>query len=79
MKDAYLIFVTTSSFKELEERSKKRGANSSEEMKERLKIAKKELEHMKYYDCVIVNNDYNEALLNLKKVLDSKKERKKSK
>jgi guanylate kinase len=76
IKEAYLIFITTSSFKELEERIKRRGADSSEETKRRLEIAKSELDHMKHYDCIIVNNNYNEALLNLKEVLNSQKGRK---
>lgn len=79
MKGAYLIFITTSSFKELEERIKKRGTDNSEEIKMRLGIAKSEMDHMKHYDCIIVNNNYNEALLNLKEVLNSQKGRKKSK
>ena len=76
IKETYLIFITTSSLKDLEERIRKRGADSSEEMKRRLAIAKRELGHMKHYDCIIVNNNYNEALLNLKKVLNSQKGRK---
>ncbi len=79
IKEAYLVFITTSSFEELEKRIKKRGADSSEEIKRRLEIAKSELDHMKHYDCIIVNNNYNEALLNLKRVLNSQKGRKKSK
>ncbi|HEY4662589.1 MAG TPA: guanylate kinase [Candidatus Humimicrobiaceae bacterium] len=77
IKDLYLIFITTSSLKELKERIRKRGADSSEEMKKRLAIAKSELDQMNHYDCIIVNNNYNEALLNLKKVLNSQKGRKK--
>jgi guanylate kinase len=73
VKDAYLIFITTSSYKDLEERIKKRGVDSPEEMKKRLETAKKELDYMKYYDCIIVNNNYNEALQNLKRVLDAKR------
>ncbi len=76
IKDAYLIFITTSSFKELEERIKKRRADSPEEMNKRLEIAKGELDYKKYYDCIIVNDNYNEALLNLKKVLGIRKGRK---
>ncbi|MFZ3085713.1 MAG: guanylate kinase [Candidatus Hydromicrobium sp.] len=79
MKDTYLIFITTSSFKELEERIKKRRADSLEEMNKRLEIAKSELNYKKYHDCIIVNNNYNEALLNLKKVIDSQKGRKRHK
>jgi guanylate kinase len=46
VKDAYLIFITTSSYEELEERIKKRGADSPEEVKKRLETAKKELDIM---------------------------------
>jgi len=76
IKDTYLIFITTSSFKELEERIKKRRADSLEETNKRLEIAKSELNHKKYYDCIIVNDNYNEALFNLKKVLNYQKGRK---
>jgi guanylate kinase len=69
--DSYLIFITTSSIDELKRRIKKRGTESQEEMNKRIEIAKKELEYIKYYDCIIVNNNYNEALLNLKKVLNA--------
>ncbi len=75
IKDAYLIFITTSSFKELEERIRKRGVNSPEEMRKRLEIAKDETGYKKHYDCIIVNSNYNDALLNLKKVLNLKKGR----
>ena len=78
-EDAFLIFITTSSYDELEERIKKRNTESPEEVKKRLETAKKELDYMKYYDCIIVNSNYNEALLNLKKVLDLEKGRKTSK
>lgn len=76
VKDTYLIFITTSSFKELEERIKKRGTEGPEEMKRRLEIARSELDYIKHYGCIIVNNNYNDALLNLKKVLNSQKGRK---
>jgi len=72
IKDAYLIFITASSIDELERRIKKRGAESAEETKKRLDIAKNELKYEKYYDCIIANNDYNEALANLKTVLNEK-------
>ncbi len=71
IKEVYLIFITTSSFEELKKRIRKRGAESKEEIERRLKIAGKELKYEKYYDCIIVNNNYNEALLKLKKVLNA--------
>ncbi|OFW62705.1 MAG: guanylate kinase [Actinobacteria bacterium RBG_19FT_COMBO_36_27] len=71
IREAYLIFITTSSIDELGRRIEKRGAENTEEMRKRLEIARNELKFKKYYDCIIVNNNYNEALLNLKKVLDT--------
>jgi len=71
VKEAYLIFITASSFNELEKRVKKRGSESPEEIKKRMEIARNEMKYIKYYDCIIVNNNYNEALLNLKKVLNA--------
>jgi len=70
IKDVYLIFITTSSFNELKDRIIKRGAENNKEIEERLGIARSEIKYEKYYDCIIVNNNYNEALNNLKKVLN---------
>ena len=69
MDDAFFIFILTTSIGELKKRLIKRGTDSKEEIEERLKIAKEELEYKKHYDCIIVNNNYNEALQNLKTVL----------
>ncbi len=73
MKDAFLIFITVSSLKQLEERIIGRGTDNADEIKKRIDIVKHELKYQKYYNCIIINNNYNEALLNLKNVLISKK------
>jgi len=73
IKDAFLIFVTAASLEQLEERITGRGTDNADEIKKRMIIAKRELEYEKYYNCIIINNNYNEALLNLKNVLISKK------
>jgi guanylate kinase len=67
--DAYFIFITTTIPGQLRERLIKRGTDSIEEIEKRLEIAEKEQKYKKYYDCIIVNNNYNEALKNLKSVL----------
>ena len=74
IKDAYLIFITTSDFYQLEKRLKGRQTEKVKKIKERLEKAKEELNYKKHYDCIIVNNNYNEALKNLKYVLISKLE-----
>lgn len=74
IKDAYLIFIVTSNISDLEKRLKNRNTESEKDIEKRLAAAQEELKYQHYYDCIIVNNDYNEALLNLKRVLLLQKE-----
>jgi guanylate kinase len=73
IKNTFLIFITTPSSTQLKERLKKRGTESITEIDKRLKKSEDEIKYQKYYDCIIVNNNYNEALLNLKNILDLQK------
>ncbi len=68
-KDHYSIFITTTSTGVLKERLEKRGTDTIEDIGERVKISLEESGYKKYYDCIIVNSNYNEALLNLMEVL----------
>lgn len=72
IREAYLIFITTTDLVQLEQRLKSRQTEDRQRIEERLKKAKEELKYEKLYDCIIVNNNYNEALKNLKYVLISK-------
>jgi guanylate kinase len=74
IKDAYMIFITVPSIINLKERLSKRNTEDSIEIKKRIKTSEEELKYQKYYDCIIINNNYNEALLNLKNLLNSQKE-----
>jgi guanylate kinase len=74
IKDAYLIFIITSNISDLKKRLKNRDTESADNIEKRFKAAEEELKYQCYYDCIIVNNDYNEALLNLKQVLLLQKE-----
>jgi guanylate kinase len=73
---AFFIFILTTSMDELRQRLENRGTDSREDIEKRLRIAGKELEQKKYYDCIIVNNNYNEALRNLIEVLERESGRK---
>ena len=66
---AYYIFIVATTTGELRERLLKRGTDSPAEIEKRMVIAEEELKYKKHYDCIIVNNNYNEALQNLKDVL----------
>jgi len=66
---AYYIFIVATTTGELRERLLKRGTDSPVEIEKRMAIAEEELKYKKHYDCIIVNNNYNETLQNLKNVL----------
>jgi len=72
--DAYFIFITVFSIRQLEKRLRKRATECEEAIMARVKKAREEMEYEKYYDCIIINNNYNEALKNLINVLTSKSE-----
>ena len=72
ISDAYLIFITVFDSVQLEKRLKKRGTECEEVITTRIEKAKEEMKYEKYYDCIIINNNYNEALKNLLHVLTSK-------
>jgi len=72
--DAYFIFITVFSIRQLEKRLRKRATECEEAIVARIKKAREEMEYEKYYDCIIINNNYNEALKNLINVLTSKSE-----
>ncbi len=72
-KDHYSIFITTTSTAELKERLEKRGTDTEEAIRERVKISLEESGYMKYYDCIIVNSNYNETLLDLMELLNAHK------
>ncbi|MBN1299304.1 MAG: guanylate kinase [Actinobacteria bacterium] len=69
MPEAYMIFIITPSMHVLKERLHKRNTEEPHIIEKRLVTANSELDYQKYYDCIIVNNDYNEALLNLRYIL----------
>lgn len=72
MPDAYLIFITVSDTVQLEKRLRKRATEYETVILNRIEKAKGEMKYEKYYDCIIINNNYNEALKNLLHVLTSK-------
>ena len=57
----------------LKNRLEKRNTESAVAIDNRIKVAENELSYQKYYDCILINNDYNEALLALKHILKTQK------
>ena len=75
--DVITIFLLPPSIEDLVIRMKKRG-DSPEEIKKRLETAKREIPAWKEYDYVVINDNLEEAIFNLKSIVISnrlKKER----
>lgn len=67
--DAKVIFVAPPSFEELERRLKNRGTETEESLQTRLDNAKKELLRKDDYDYLIVNDDVEQAYVNLREAV----------
>ncbi len=67
--DVVMIFIQPPSPKALEERLRKRGTDSEARIAERLKIAAAELSCLPLYDFAIVNDDFDQALDQLKAIV----------
>ena len=67
--DAITIFIIPPCYEDLEKRLQNRNQDSAEVIKSRLKEAKKEVLDGKNFDSIIVNNEFNEALQDLKTLM----------
>ncbi|MEN9241521.1 MAG: guanylate kinase [Thermostichus sp. DG02_3_bins_51] len=67
--EAIRIFLSPPSFQELERRIRARGQDSEASIERRLQQAQKELEAQDEFDYVIVNDDLEQALLQLETLL----------
>ena len=72
-KDVVKVFILPPSMKELENRLGKRASENKENFKKRMSEAKKEISHYKEYDFVIVNNDLQLAVDQIKLILFSER------
>ncbi|ORU89429.1 MAG: guanylate kinase [Cycloclasticus sp. symbiont of Poecilosclerida sp. M] len=62
MQNTRSIFILPPSKKALEERLRKRAQDSDEVIKKRMQQAVEEMSHFDEYDCVLINDDFDEAL-----------------
>ena len=67
------IFILPPSIKALKERLMKRAQDSSETVKDRMTKSIGEIMHWKEYDYVIVNNDFEQTLHEVKSIITSEK------
>jgi guanylate kinase len=72
-EEGIYIFILPPSMEALEERLRKRMANSETEIEERLKKTMEEIAGYKEYDYVIINDDFSKALSELKSIILSER------
>ena len=71
--DSKTIFILPPSYTDLETRLNKRGLDKKEAIDKRLAEAKKEIKQGQYFDHLIVNDEFEEALADLKTIIISNK------
>ena len=72
-KDVVKVFILAPSMKELKNRLGKRASENKENFKKRMSEAKKEISHYTEYDFVIVNNNLQLAVDQIKLILFSER------
>ncbi len=64
------VFITTPNQKELEKRLLNRNTDTKEDIQNRLKNAKEEMQRANEYEFFIINDDFNKAFSELKKIIE---------
>jgi len=72
-RDLVNIFIMVPSLEELARRLKKRGTDSEERIKVRLRNAENELEYKKYFKYIVINDKVEEAVSQIEKIIESEK------
>lgn len=67
--DALLIYIAPPSMEILKDRLIGRGTENLETIEKRLKIAEDEMKQVDFYDYVIINDDLDKAISDVKKVI----------
>lgn len=71
--DSITIFITPPNMSVLENRLRKRGSESEEDVKHRLDIAYTELSRINEYDYIVVNDDLEDAVNDVKTIIAAEK------
>jgi len=73
--DAIFIFIQPPSMEELMKRRRKRGAEPPEVMRERQKLAEREMSFASFYDYVVVNENADQAARDIAAIIEAEKRR----
>lgn len=71
LEDAVYVFVAPPSYEELERRLTSRGTENSSSLKTRLENARWELEQMKLFQYLIINNDVCKSVNQFKAIIEA--------
>ena len=74
--DVVGIFILPPNKKELIRRLKKRGRDTSEEMKKRMSLAQDEISHFPEYDYVVVNDSLDLCVLKIQNIINAERYKK---
>lgn len=75
MPDAVMIFIVPPSMKELYKRLVERGRESEDEINKRIDIAKGELQKAHLYDFIVVNDDLDRSIKEVRTIIDERSEK----
>ena len=71
--DAVMVFIAPPSFEELAARLRGRGTESEEKIQKRLETAREELTHQGEFDYVIVNDEVERAVDEIRGILAARR------
>ena len=75
MPDAVFIFVVAPSEEELEHRQEQRGSESPQDLASRREIAKREMTYAKEYGHVVMNDDIERAVGEIRQIIEDARRR----
>lgn len=73
LKDAISIFIFPPSIEVLQQRLESRGQDSKEIISKRMQAAVTEISHYAEFDYLLVNDDFDQALFELKSIITAKR------
>lgn len=73
--DTVLLFILPPHFSSIEKRLRNRGTETADNIKVRLETARKELKFLKHYDFAVVNDNLDECVNEVEKIIDANKYR----
>lgn len=73
--NAVFIFLAPPSLSELKNRIVGRGTETDDDINLRMKNARKELEYIKYYDYLVINDHINTAINSVNEIINAEKHR----